>query len=407
MANNGLPHHKWQTERYTFVYAPVTLGGTVVTPDGSFVVERIPGGLATATAVPDTGYHFVEWSDGNTNATRTDRITASNGTHSAYFAINEYTLTYSAASGGTLSDSIPQVVEHGSDGSMVTAIPDPGYTFIQWDDGSTDATRFETNVTENLSFEATFADITAPVSSLDATANTTRAGATVSLDYTVVEIGSGLDEVELYVRAPGSATFVATGVTTDTLTGTFVYTGTDGNGLYDFATAAVDNDANAEAAPTEPEVSILWNLTENDDFTMEVSGADFTTTHPMTNDIDILVTITGATPGGTITVSRSPGNTAPAGGYDADKLLDEFLTITGDGLGTGWSATITWNFDPDNATGLDGNLDMAFQFDGTTMVNQYPVSDDNPLVIGPVTGFSDWYAGDASSDVDDWMDLMD
>ncbi|MCC5874830.1 MAG: InlB B-repeat-containing protein [Candidatus Sumerlaeia bacterium] len=359
------------------------------------------------TAEPDTDFVFVQWSDGVTENPRTDTNVLGPVNVTAEFAQSVFQVVYTAGDNGSITGTATQNVADGNNSAPVTATPAPGYSFIQWDDGSTDATRFEENVTENLSFTATFADVTAPVSSLDVTANTTRAGATVSLDYTVVELGGGLDEVELFVRAPGSATFEPTGVTSGDLTGTFVYTGTDGNGLYEFATAAVDNDANAEATPTEAEVSILWNLVENGDFTMEVTSADHTTTHPMTNEIDILISIEDADIGGTITVSRTPGNNAPGTALDANKLLDEFITITGDGLGTGWMATITWNFDPDNALGIDGNLDMVFQFDGTTFLNQYPVTGTNPLTIGPITSFSDWYAGDASSDVDEWIDLMD
>ncbi|MCC5877318.1 MAG: hypothetical protein JJU11_13935 [Candidatus Sumerlaeia bacterium] len=320
-----------------------------------------------------------------------------------------FSVEYAAGPGGTIdtsSESASRLRIPGAN-SSITAVPDSGFSFVQWSDGVTDNPRIDTRINADINVTATFADITAPVSSLDFTANTTRAGATVSLDYTVVELGSGLDEVELYVRAPGSGSFVATGVTASALTGTFVYTGTDGNGLYEFATVAVDNDSNAEATPTEAEVSILWNLVENGDFTIEVTSSDHTTTHPMTNEIDILITIQDATIGGTITVSRTPGNNAPGTALNADALLDEYITITGDGLGTGWTATITWNFDPDNATGLDGTLDTVFQFNETTFVNQYPVTGTNPLTIGPVSTFSDWYAGDASSDVDEWMLLND
>ncbi|MGG1556278.1 InlB B-repeat-containing protein, partial [Paenibacillus ferrarius] len=59
----------------------------------------------------------------------------------ANFAINEYTLTYTAGANGTLSDTTPQTVEHGSNGTAVTAIPDTHYHFVKWSDNVTTATR--------------------------------------------------------------------------------------------------------------------------------------------------------------------------------------------------------------------------------------------------------------------------
>ena len=46
------------------------------------------------TAVPNTGYHFVNWSDTSTDNPRTDTNVMANITVTANFAINTYTLTY-------------------------------------------------------------------------------------------------------------------------------------------------------------------------------------------------------------------------------------------------------------------------------------------------------------------------
>ena len=48
------------------------------------------------TATPDAGYHFVSWSDGVLTAARTDTNVTANITVTANFAINTYTLTYTA-----------------------------------------------------------------------------------------------------------------------------------------------------------------------------------------------------------------------------------------------------------------------------------------------------------------------
>jgi hypothetical protein len=57
-----------------------------------------------------------------------------------------FTLNYSAGSGGTLSGDTSQTVNYGADGTPVTAVPDPGFHFIDWSDGSLDNPRTDTNV---------------------------------------------------------------------------------------------------------------------------------------------------------------------------------------------------------------------------------------------------------------------
>ena len=45
----------------------------------------------------------------------------------------------------------------GANGNAVTALPDGGYHFVQWSDGSTANPRTDTNVTANVSVTASFA----------------------------------------------------------------------------------------------------------------------------------------------------------------------------------------------------------------------------------------------------------
>ena len=109
------------------------------------------------TAVADPGYHFVSWSDGVLTATRTDTNVTADLTVTASFAINTYTLTYTAGANGSISGTTPQVVNHGDSGTPVTAVADPGYHFVSWSDGVLTATRTETNVTADVSVTASFA----------------------------------------------------------------------------------------------------------------------------------------------------------------------------------------------------------------------------------------------------------
>src|SRR4029077_5053149 len=108
------------------------------------------------TAVPDTGYHFVNWSDGSTQNPRTDTNVTMDISVTANFAINTYTLTYTAGPHGSISGTSPQTVPYGGSGTPVTAGPDTGYHFVNWSDSSTDNPRTDTNVTMDISVTANF-----------------------------------------------------------------------------------------------------------------------------------------------------------------------------------------------------------------------------------------------------------
>ncbi|OYV05281.1 MAG: hypothetical protein CFE26_12410, partial [Verrucomicrobiales bacterium VVV1] len=111
----------------------------------------------TVTAVPNTGYSFVSWSDGVLTAARTDTNLQANKSVTATFAINQYTVTYTAGANGTITGSSPQTINHGSNATTVTAVPNSGYSFVSWSDGVLTAARTDTNLQANLSVTATFA----------------------------------------------------------------------------------------------------------------------------------------------------------------------------------------------------------------------------------------------------------
>lgn len=98
-----------------------------------------------------------------------------------------FTLTYAADAHGSLTGSSTQIVANGGDGTAVTAVPDSGYTFVQWSDGVLTAARTDTSVAEDLSVTATFIDNTAPeISSVTSTASSTSA----VLSWTTDELAS-------------------------------------------------------------------------------------------------------------------------------------------------------------------------------------------------------------------------
>ncbi len=203
--------------QYTLTYT-AGAGGTITGTSTQIINHGSDG--AAVTAVPDTGYSFVEWSDDSTANSRTDinvtsnisftaefainqytltfdsdggstvspiiqdyataitppadptktgytfagwsptipaTMSAGDQTHIAQWTTNQYTLTYTAGAGGTITGTSTQLVNHGLDGSEVIVVPDTGYHFVSWSDGVLTASRTDINVTANITSTANFA----------------------------------------------------------------------------------------------------------------------------------------------------------------------------------------------------------------------------------------------------------
>ena len=120
----------------------VTGGGTY--PYGSEV---------TLTAVPNEGYAFTQWSDGNKDNPRKVTVTA-DATYTAEFALQIYVVSVTCdpqqgqvTGGGTYP--------YGSEVTL-TATPNKGYEFTQWSDGNKDNPR-KVTVTADATYTAEFA----------------------------------------------------------------------------------------------------------------------------------------------------------------------------------------------------------------------------------------------------------
>ena len=61
----------------------------------------------------------------------------------------QHTLKYSAGDNGSVDGVTHQTVEHGADGSEVTAVADTGYHFTSWSDGVAAASRTDRGISEN------------------------------------------------------------------------------------------------------------------------------------------------------------------------------------------------------------------------------------------------------------------
>lgn len=122
------------------------------------VAQIVPykGAGTAVTAVANAGYHFVDWSDGLTDNPRIDERILDNLSVKANFAIDNYTLTYNTDGNGTISGSSSQSINHGADGTAVTAVANLSYRFNSWSDGVTTASRTDLNVTADLTVTANF-----------------------------------------------------------------------------------------------------------------------------------------------------------------------------------------------------------------------------------------------------------
>lgn len=126
-------------------------GGTPSKSSSSFHYNDALGTLPTATR---TGYTFKGWStsaNGSVNVSTTTKVTG-NVTYYAIWQINSYTLTVTAGTGGTVSGNGSY-----NYGATVTlkATPSPGYHFVKWSDGNTNASR-TVIVTGNATYTAMF-----------------------------------------------------------------------------------------------------------------------------------------------------------------------------------------------------------------------------------------------------------
>ena len=139
------------THTFTYLAGP---NGVILGSTPQVVAQGADG--SQVVALPNTGHHFVNWSDGSTQNPRKDTNASADITVTASFAVNTYTLTYLAGPNGSISGPTPQTVSHGAGAATVTAVANSGYRFLNWSDGSTQNPRTDTNVTANRTVTANF-----------------------------------------------------------------------------------------------------------------------------------------------------------------------------------------------------------------------------------------------------------
>ncbi|MDC6457055.1 hypothetical protein PQY69_05025 [Flavobacteriaceae bacterium] len=135
-------------------------GGTVSTTGG----EYESGQTVSVTATPEGEYLFKDWSDGNTNATRTITV-SSNINLTANFEKRKYPLTINIEGEGEVLEEIVnagRTTDYDSGTTVkLTAVPSEGWEFVGWTGAIASAElEIEILVSEAKTISATFSLIT-------------------------------------------------------------------------------------------------------------------------------------------------------------------------------------------------------------------------------------------------------
>ena len=131
-------------------------GGTVSTSGGEYEA----GQTVSVTATPQGEYLFKDWSDGNTDATRTITV-SSNTTLTANFEKKKYPLTVNIEGEGEVIEEIVnagRTTDYDSGTTVkLTAVPSEGWEFVGWT-GAVESTELEVQllVSEAKTLSATF-----------------------------------------------------------------------------------------------------------------------------------------------------------------------------------------------------------------------------------------------------------
>ncbi|MFZ2235167.1 MAG: choice-of-anchor D domain-containing protein [Dokdonella sp.] len=390
---------------YTLTYTAGANGSiTGISP------QTVPmGGSGTpVTAVPDSGYHFVDWSDTSTQNPRTDTNVSANISVTANFAINTYQLSVVAGTGGTITvpASSPVTVNHG-DATTITAVASAGYTFSGWavtagtgsiasaGSASTTITLTSGDATVTASFTlntyqlsvvaGTGGTITVPASSPvtvnhgDATTITAVANAGYTFSGWAVTAGTGSiasagSASTTITLTAGNATVTAT-FTADpgvlTISPTSVMFGNQAVGSASGAmTVTLGNSGNtslqvtALTAPMLPFARTGTGTCGNTPITIAAGGSCtlmYTFAPTLTGPFNQTLTVTADVPGGTIMLS---GTGIPSGPVCGTGFQVEVTASAGTPGPTGY-ATLKAGFDAINAGTHQGAVQMSICGDTT------------------------------------------
>ena len=220
--------------------------------------------VVSISATPNTGYHFTQWNDGNTQNPRTITVTG-NATYTARFAADQYQVTV-APDNATHGSTTGSGTYYYGQTATISATPNTGYEFIQWNDGNTQNPRTVT-VTGNASYTAMFTAINYTITAVPdnnthgsvtgggsyAYGTTVTLTATAAEGYTFQQWNDGNAQATRTVTVYGDATYTAYFVTNSyqiTVTANNpTYGNTTGTGSYSYgeqvSISATANDGHA------------------------------------------------------------------------------------------------------------------------------------------------------------------
>lgn len=164
-----------KTELSGFVFGSYfTIQGSASTPmpsktyslhisssDGGYVNYAVNGNWGEGKnvvieATPYTAWDFLEWSDGNKNAKRVITMDKDYNLTAHFYTMNSFTVKVTAGEHGKVNNV--NGTYEGGIGLDLVATPDPGYKFVAWTDGSTEASRL-LQVVKDIELTAYFAAI--------------------------------------------------------------------------------------------------------------------------------------------------------------------------------------------------------------------------------------------------------
>lgn len=143
---------------YTAIFTDAIFNITAQSNNASFGTVTGSGSYARGsqvqlTAIPNEGYHFTQWNDGNTENPRTITVNA-DATYTAQFAANTYVVNVGSSNSSMGSATGGGIFSYGQQ-ITIEATPMPHYRFTQWDDGMNSNPRVVT-ITSDTTFTAMF-----------------------------------------------------------------------------------------------------------------------------------------------------------------------------------------------------------------------------------------------------------
>jgi uncharacterized repeat protein (TIGR02543 family) len=158
----------WTALTYSITFHDTNSASGAGSDGGTAAVAQSGSGVGSVTLSANTlslvGYAFAGWatSNGSISVVYLDEATvsiASNVTLDLYpvWTIKSYSVTYLAGVHGTLTGTNSQSINHGSNATQITAVPELHFHFTSWSDGSTSNPRTDTNIVSALNLTASFA----------------------------------------------------------------------------------------------------------------------------------------------------------------------------------------------------------------------------------------------------------